>query len=186
MTATRLLALCLALAAAFPAHADADSAPPFDVLADVGMVAVVEPLDPDSLYVALGELDGIVRLVDALVVEYRADPRINELFQHTEFGYFKARLIEDLCVRAGGTLRIPRPGPGPPRIPAWRSTKPAQRLRRSLAPGDAADRPAHRHPEPPAGAAGARARTGDPPVVDCAARNPPRRRGSTPAARWLR
>lgn len=102
MSNSRMLALCLALAVAFPAAADTLSAPAFDVLADVGLVAMAEPADPASLYVALGQLDGIVRLVDALVLEYRADPRINGLFQHTEFGYFKARLIEDLCVRSGG------------------------------------------------------------------------------------
>lgn len=57
---------------------------------------------PDSLYVALGEMDGIKKLVDALIVEYRADARINSLFQQTEFGYFGERLVEDICVKAGG------------------------------------------------------------------------------------
>jgi hemoglobin len=56
----------------------------------------------DSLYVALGEMDGIRKLVDALIVEYRADDRINQLFAETEFGYFGDRLVEDVCVKAGG------------------------------------------------------------------------------------
>ena len=55
-----------------------------------------------SLYAALGEMPGIGRLVDALIVEYRADQRINSLFQDTDFEYFKARLIEDICVKAAG------------------------------------------------------------------------------------
>lgn len=57
---------------------------------------------PDSLYVALGEMEGIQRLVQALIVEYRADARISGLFQQTEFGYFAERLVEDICVKAGG------------------------------------------------------------------------------------
>lgn len=55
-----------------------------------------------SLYAELGELEGINRLVDALIDEYRADARINALFQTTDFDYFKARLVEDICVKAEG------------------------------------------------------------------------------------
>lgn len=55
-----------------------------------------------SLYAALGEMEGIRRLVDALIVEYRADARISPLFAQTEFGYFADRLAEDICVKADG------------------------------------------------------------------------------------
>jgi hemoglobin len=62
----------------------------------------VEAEADDALFRALGGLDGINSLVDALIDEYRADDRINQLFQMTDFDYFKARLVEDICVKSGG------------------------------------------------------------------------------------
>ena len=56
----------------------------------------------DSLYQDLGGEAGIAKLVDRLIVKYRADTRINGLFQETNFEYFAERLREDICVRAGG------------------------------------------------------------------------------------
>jgi len=55
-----------------------------------------------SLFDELGGVDGINTLVDALIDEYRADQRISGLFQMTDFDYFKARLVEDICVKSGG------------------------------------------------------------------------------------
>lgn len=56
----------------------------------------------DALYRDLGGAEGIAKLVDKLIVKYRADQRINGLFQETNFEYFAERLREDICVRAGG------------------------------------------------------------------------------------
>ena len=56
----------------------------------------------DSLYRDLGGEQGIATLVDRLIVKYRADKRINGLFQETNFEYFAERLREDICVRSGG------------------------------------------------------------------------------------
>jgi hemoglobin len=55
-----------------------------------------------SLYDDLGGDAGIVKLVDKLIEKYRADARINGLFNETNFEYFAERLREDICVRAGG------------------------------------------------------------------------------------
>lgn len=55
-----------------------------------------------TLYDELGQTPGIERLVDALIVEYRADPKISGFFGETDFDYFRARLIEDICVTADG------------------------------------------------------------------------------------
>jgi hemoglobin len=56
----------------------------------------------DQLYQDLGGEAGVARLVDALIVKYKADTRINALFAETDTAYFRERLIEDICVRAGG------------------------------------------------------------------------------------
>ena len=55
-----------------------------------------------TLYDDLGGDAGIARLVSKLVEKYRADQRINGLFNETNFEYFADRLKEDICVRAGG------------------------------------------------------------------------------------
>jgi hemoglobin len=55
-----------------------------------------------TLYQQLGGEPGVAKLVDALLVKYRADNRINGLFNETNFDYFRERLIEDICQRAGG------------------------------------------------------------------------------------
>ncbi len=55
-----------------------------------------------TLYDQLGGKPGVARLVDKLIEKYRADDRINALFNGTDFGYFAERLNEDICVRAGG------------------------------------------------------------------------------------
>jgi hemoglobin len=55
-----------------------------------------------SLYHDLGADAGIKKLVDKLIEKYRADARINGIFNETNFEYFAERLREDICVRAGG------------------------------------------------------------------------------------
>lgn len=55
-----------------------------------------------SLYDALGGSGGVATLVDAIIVEVKADPRIGELFAETETEYFRERLIEQVCMIADG------------------------------------------------------------------------------------
>ena len=57
---------------------------------------------PDALYQELGAQAGIGTLVDAMIVEIKANPKVMVFFQDTQFDYFRARLIEDICVRSGG------------------------------------------------------------------------------------
>jgi hemoglobin len=59
-------------------------------------------MKPTSLYDDLGGEKGVADLTDRLIAKYRADTRINGIFQDTNFDYFRARLIEDICQRAGG------------------------------------------------------------------------------------
>lgn len=55
-----------------------------------------------SLYEDLGGKAGVARLVDKLIEKYRADGRINGLFNDTNFEYFGERLNEYICVVTGG------------------------------------------------------------------------------------
>ncbi len=61
-----------------------------------------QPITVSDLYQDLGGKSGVARLVDKLIENYRADARINVLFNETNFEYFSARLNEYICVRAGG------------------------------------------------------------------------------------
>jgi hemoglobin len=55
-----------------------------------------------SLYVDLGGEAGVKRLVDRLLVKYREDDRINDLFENANFEYFAERLNEYICMKTGG------------------------------------------------------------------------------------
>lgn len=55
-----------------------------------------------SLYQQLGGPAGVARLVDAIIIEVKADERIGELFAETETEYFRERLIEQICMVADG------------------------------------------------------------------------------------
>lgn len=72
------------------------------VLALALLLSACASTQKDSLYRDLGGEAGIAKLVDRLIVKYRADDRINGIFQETNFEYFGERLREDICVRAGG------------------------------------------------------------------------------------
>lgn len=56
----------------------------------------------DLLYQELGAEKGVARLVDAIIVEIKTNPKVMVFFQDTNFDYFRDRLIEDICVRSGG------------------------------------------------------------------------------------
>ena len=55
-----------------------------------------------TLYDELGGKAGVARLVDKLIEKYRADRRINELFNEANFEYFSDRLNEYICLRTDG------------------------------------------------------------------------------------
>ena len=55
-----------------------------------------------TLYDDLGGKPGVARLVDKLIEKYRADGRINGLFNETNFEYFGERLNEYICLRTDG------------------------------------------------------------------------------------
>ena len=67
-----------------------------------GLLSACATVRTPSLYDDLGGKAGVARLVDALVKKYRADNRINDLFNETNFEYFSERLNEYICLVADG------------------------------------------------------------------------------------
>jgi hemoglobin len=63
-----------------------------------------QPVAAPSLYIQLGGAPAVAALVDALVVEYKADPRIARRFDlpPDELAYLRERLIEQFCAATGG------------------------------------------------------------------------------------
>lgn len=61
-----------------------------------------EPADDDSLYQALGERDGIERIVDGLLFRISEDGRIVEHFQGIDVARFERTLTEQICELSGG------------------------------------------------------------------------------------
>lgn len=63
-----------------------------------------EPPAAPSLYEQLGGAPAVAALVDALVVEYKADPRIAPRFDlpAADLAYLRERLIEQFCEATGG------------------------------------------------------------------------------------
>jgi hemoglobin len=78
------LALLLAACASAPRPVEAPAAP--------------------SLYDQLGGAPAVAALVDALVAEYKADPRIAARFElpAADLAYLRERLIEQFCAATGG------------------------------------------------------------------------------------
>lgn len=60
------------------------------------------PRRDDSLYRALGEREGIVRVVDSTLLWVLADARINELFSATDPAQLAPLLVDQICEAAGG------------------------------------------------------------------------------------
>ena len=67
-----------------------------------GLLSACATVRTPTLYDDLGGKAGVARLVDALVKKYRADDRINSLFNETNFEYFSERLNEYICLVADG------------------------------------------------------------------------------------
>jgi hemoglobin len=65
--------------------------------------AVARPVRADdTLYQQLGQRAGLVRIVDTLSDLYMTDPRIKGDFDNINLDYLKPRLVDYLCVVAGG------------------------------------------------------------------------------------
>jgi hemoglobin len=63
------------------------------------------PKSDDALYRALGERDGIARVVDAVLQQVLADARINNLFRATDPAQLAPLLVEQICEASGGPCR---------------------------------------------------------------------------------
>jgi hemoglobin len=56
----------------------------------------------DSLYKALGERQGLVRIVDNLLEIALADERIKHTFDNTNIDRLKGHLVDQFCMLSGG------------------------------------------------------------------------------------
>jgi len=83
LVGTPLMALLIASAA--PAHAD------------------------DSLYQALGQRDGLARLMDDFVPRLFSDPRLKPFFKDTNAKHLQTQLTMQLCEVSGGPCRYDGP-----------------------------------------------------------------------------
>ena len=60
------------------------------------------PRRDDALYRALGEREGIARVVDAILVRILADARINDKFRATDPVQLTPLLVDQICEASGG------------------------------------------------------------------------------------
>lgn len=63
------------------------------------------PAMDDSLYQALGQKPGITRIVEGMLLTAVKDPRIGQHFRNVDPGLLRDKLVEKLCVEAGGPCR---------------------------------------------------------------------------------
>ena len=61
-----------------------------------------QPPKDDSLYRDLGEQAGITRIVEGMLLNIAADPRIVRHFENIDIVRLRDKLVEQLCVEAGG------------------------------------------------------------------------------------
>lgn len=73
------------------------------LLLTLGLAACAQqaPKD-DSLYRALGEREGITRIVEGMLLNIAKDPRIVEHFADVDIERLRDKLVEQFCVEAGG------------------------------------------------------------------------------------
>lgn len=64
-----------------------------------------QPPSDDSLYHALGERAGIQRIVEGMLLNVARDDRIVEHFRKVDIERLRNKLVEHLCVEAGGPCR---------------------------------------------------------------------------------
>ena len=61
-----------------------------------------QPPKDDSLYRELGEQAGITRIVEGMLLNIAADPRIVRHFENIDIERLRDKLVEQICVAAGG------------------------------------------------------------------------------------
>jgi hemoglobin len=61
-----------------------------------------QPAKDDSLYRDLGEQAGITRIVEGMLLNIAADPRIVRHFENIDIVRLRDKLAEQICVEAGG------------------------------------------------------------------------------------
>ncbi len=61
-----------------------------------------QPPKEDSLYRDLGELPGITRIVEGMLLNVARDARIVERFRRVDIQRLRNKLVENFCVEAGG------------------------------------------------------------------------------------
>lgn len=61
-----------------------------------------QPAKDDSLYRDLGEQAGITRIVEGMLLNIAADPRIVRHFENVDIVRLRDKLVEQICVEAGG------------------------------------------------------------------------------------
>ena len=60
------------------------------------------PPQDDSLYRGLGELPGITRIVEGMLLNAARNPRITHHFDDVDIERLRDKLVEQFCVEAGG------------------------------------------------------------------------------------
>ena len=61
-----------------------------------------QPAKDDSLYRDLGEQAGITHIVEGMLLNIAADPRIVRHFENIDIVRLRDKLVEQICVEAGG------------------------------------------------------------------------------------
>jgi hemoglobin len=61
-----------------------------------------QPARDDSLYRDLGQLPGITRIVEGMLLNIARDPRIVERFRKIDIQRLRDKLIEQFCFESGG------------------------------------------------------------------------------------
>jgi hemoglobin len=64
-----------------------------------------QPPKDDSLYRELGEQAGITRIVEGMLLNIAADPRIVRHFENIDIERLRDKLVEQICVEAGGPCK---------------------------------------------------------------------------------
>ena len=61
-----------------------------------------QPPKDDSLYRELGEQAGITRIVEGMLLNIAADPRIVRHYENIDIERLRDKLVEQICVETGG------------------------------------------------------------------------------------
>lgn len=64
----------------------------------------------DNLYQQLGGMDGISRIVEAMLINLTEDPRMTYAAVDADLDQLKAKLVEQICVESGGPCEYSKQG----------------------------------------------------------------------------